>query len=317
MKRGAIGIAVLLALVWAAGIYAADFDGDGTGDVAIFRPSSGLWAVRGVTRLYFGSSNDLPVPGDYSGDGTDAAAIFRASSGLWAVRGFTRVYFGVSGDQPMPGDYTGNGRTDIAIRRASSGLWAVRGVTRAYFGGLSDIPIPAGRVARDGLLKTGQTAICRTGDDGDHQKGIAFSYQTADPAGNGEIVTIDNVTGLMWASDGNGKGCNWGNEFDNWITAVDWGDVLNFAGYNDWRLPNIRELLSLVNYSKFNPALDRAYFPNTVREGFYWSSTGYVNDCDFDDVWVIEFSEGTAQIHENVVGGLMFGHYVRAVRGGR
>ena len=47
-----------------------DYNGDGTSDIAIFRGDSGLWSVRGVTRVYFGGSTDETVPGDYDGDGT-------------------------------------------------------------------------------------------------------------------------------------------------------------------------------------------------------------------------------------------------------
>ncbi len=119
-----------------------DYNGDGTSDIAIFRPSSGLWAVRGVTRVYFGSSGDLIVPADYDGDGTTDIAIFRQASGLWAARGVTRVYFGSSNDIAVPGDYAGDGTAVPAIYRPGSGLWAVRGVTRIYFGGGADVPVP-------------------------------------------------------------------------------------------------------------------------------------------------------------------------------
>jgi len=164
-------------------VRAVDFNGDGTGDVAVFRASTGLWAVRGLSRFYFGAAEDYPVPlnyggspasaaaifrpsiglwavrggpriyyggsqdipltGDFNGDGFDEIGIFRASSGLWAIRNYTRIYFGSSGDIPVPGDYDGDGSAESGIFRSGSGLWAIRGVTRSYFGGSSDLPIPA------------------------------------------------------------------------------------------------------------------------------------------------------------------------------
>jgi beta-propeller repeat-containing protein len=132
----------------------ADFSGDGTSDIAIFRPNSGLWAVRGVTRVYFGGSADNPLPGDYDGDGTSDCAIFRGSSGLWAARGATRVYFGGTSDEPIPADYDGDGTRDIGIFRPASGLWALRGVTRVYFGSAVDLPLP-GDYTGDGTKDIG------------------------------------------------------------------------------------------------------------------------------------------------------------------
>ena len=131
--------------------YHYDYNGDGTSDIAIFRASSGLWAVRGVTRVYFGGAIDQTAPGDYNGDGTTEIGIFRDTSGLWAIRGVTRAYFGTAYDWSEPGDYNGDGVWDLAIFRRSSGLWAVRGITRAYFGGASDIPAP-GYFNSDNLL---------------------------------------------------------------------------------------------------------------------------------------------------------------------
>ena len=119
-----------------------DYDGDGISDIAVFRPTSGLWAIKGVTRAYFGAASDLPVPGDYNGDGTAEIALFRPASGLWAVRGVTRVYFGSPGDLPLPRDYAGEGTVGIALFRPTSGLWAIRDRTRIYFGGSGDQPVP-------------------------------------------------------------------------------------------------------------------------------------------------------------------------------
>jgi DNA-binding beta-propeller fold protein YncE len=159
-----------------------DYDGNGTSDIAIFREDSGLWSIRDITRVYFGSSGDELVPGDYDADGTTDIGIFRKSSGLWAIRdvtrtyfgtstdlavplrsnpssacnigifrsasglwaekGVTRVYFGAHGDQPVPGDYDCNGTEDIAIFREDSGLWAIRNISRIYFGNSDDEPVP-------------------------------------------------------------------------------------------------------------------------------------------------------------------------------
>jgi len=122
-----------------------DYDGDGTSDFAVFRPPNGLWAIRGLTRYYFGTNGDIPVPGDYLGDGTTKIGIFRSASGLWSFRTPThtyRAYFGGSGDRPVPADYDGDGTTNVAVYRPSSGLWAIEDVGRYYFGQSSDQPVP-------------------------------------------------------------------------------------------------------------------------------------------------------------------------------
>lgn len=124
-------------------LQSGDYDGDGTSDIAVFRESSGLWAVRGLTRLYFGADGDIPVSADYSGDGTSEFAVFRSVNGLWAARGLSRVYFGRGGDIPVPGDYRNVGAAEAGIFRPSSGLWAIRGLTRFYFGTEADVPVPA------------------------------------------------------------------------------------------------------------------------------------------------------------------------------
>ena len=131
-----------------------DFNGDEIKDISIFRENSGLWAVKDLTRTYFGGSEDKPVPADYNGNGTDDVAIYRGNSGLWAVKGISRAYFGNSDDTPVPADYDGDGTKDIAIFRPSSGLWAVRNLTRTYFGGFPAIPVP-GDYDGDGTSRIG------------------------------------------------------------------------------------------------------------------------------------------------------------------
>ncbi len=309
MKKGAMLLFLLLGVSLGLAAPAADFDGDGTPDVAVFRPSSGLWAVREVTRLYFGTSGDTPVAGDYNGEGIDTAAVFRSGSGLWAVREVTRVYFGASTDQAVVGDYSGNGRNNFAVFRPSSGLWAVRNLTRIYFGSSTDIPVPAGRTARKGLLRTGQTSSEEDYDDGYYQAGLAFNYQTEapNPGSPGQVVTLDKTTGLMWATYGDRAGC-FNGQSQNWSDAVAWAENLNYAGYSDWRLPNVRELQSLIDYGKSDPAIRTRYFPNTILD-YYWSSSSYATNTLY--AWNLDFSNGYFAARDKISV-----YYVRAVRGG-
>jgi hypothetical protein len=93
---------------------AADYDGDAKADIAIYRPSTGLWAVHpsggADTFLTYGVSGDVPVPADYDGDGKTDIAVFRPSTGAWFEhRGGlsptatdTVVTFGISGDVALP-----------------------------------------------------------------------------------------------------------------------------------------------------------------------------------------------------------------------
>ncbi len=119
MKR-CLAITAAILLGWAGLAMAADFNGDGRDDVGIFRPASGLWAVRGITRTYFGGAGDIPVPGDYNHNGSDDIAVFRPSSGLWAVKGVTRAYFGSGSDLPFG---------------AGGGRWLPQGSALCYSGG--------------------------------------------------------------------------------------------------------------------------------------------------------------------------------------
>ncbi len=180
-----------------------DFNGDGTSDITVFRESSGLWAVRGVTRSYFGTSGDTPVPGDFDGDGTTEIAVYRPGTGLWAVRGQTRVYFGTHLDRPLPADFAGDGTAAVAIFRAASGLWAVRGLTRAYFGTSSDFPVPGDYTAEGNA----DIAVFRPGNGLWAARGFSRAYfgQSGDtpvPAaygGGGAEPGIFRPSSGLWA----------------------------------------------------------------------------------------------------------------------
>jgi len=185
-------------------IDSADYNGDGTSDISIFRAATGLWAIRDVSRAYFGSNEDIPVPADYNNDGSTDIGIFRPSSGLWAIRGITRLYYGSANDIPIPGDYTGTGQCEIGIFRKSTGLWALFNTTRAYSGNDQDQPIPGyygwGRAKKIAIFRpsTGLWAI-------KDSSRIYFGNSTDIPAGaayNGgghSPVTIFRPDNGLWA----------------------------------------------------------------------------------------------------------------------
>jgi len=91
-----------------------------------------------------------------------------------------------------------------------------------------------------------------------------------------------------------------------WATAITNCEALEYAGYSDWYLPNIKELQSIVNYENVSPAIDGTYFPNTASDG-YWSGT---TGADWSDcAWVVGFYDGGVGYGDKTGG-----YYVRPVR---
>lgn len=138
----------------------SDFDGDGTTDLSVFRPSTGEWFVLNsgsntLTGGPFGTVGDLPVEGDFDGDHRSDFAIFRPSTGQWIIlqssTGTARfLQFGSNGDVPVPGDYDKDGITDPAVWRASNTAWFFLKSSTNFttfsvsgFGLAGDKPIPA------------------------------------------------------------------------------------------------------------------------------------------------------------------------------
>jgi len=137
------------------------------------------------------------------------------------------------------------------------------------------------------LPDTGQIGDYTTifGEDSDYQPVLSQPNYTD----NGDGTITDNRTGLMW------KKCSSGNLIcgtsalgNPWEEAIFYCETLNFAGYDDWRLPNIRELESIINYNTL-PSINNVYFPNTW--GPYWTSTTDVSDNTY--AFSISFDDGT------------------------
>ena len=110
-------------------------------------------------------------------------------------------------------------------------------------------------------------------------------YGENDFTDNGDGSITDSATGLMWSQDDNGMGLNW-EEALAWVEAQ---SVANYLGYNDWRLPNAKELQSIVDYTRSpdttnSAAIDPLFnaTANTNEAGqtdypCYWSSSTHAN----------------------------------------
>jgi hypothetical protein len=180
-------------------------------------------------------------------------------------------------------------------------------------------------------------------DDGTVQAGATLRYKD-----NKDGTITDRNTELVWekkSDDGDilhdkDNTYTWsggsGDTIWDWLEDINAEGGTGFAGHNDWRIPNVRELLSIVHYEELGPAVSSEFNTNcvpgaTVITGsctvssappepprlVYWSSTTFLpfpGGPPGRTAWVVNFFFGTAEVGFDKTESL--GRYVRAVRGG-
>ncbi|MCB1659804.1 MAG: DUF1566 domain-containing protein, partial [Pseudomonadales bacterium] len=200
------------------------------------------------------------------------------------------------------------------------------------------------QLGRDALATQGQLSKVGAGDAGFDFTKISATGAALPANATAWSCVQDNHTGLMWevktddgglrdkdnsytwynpnaASNGGFEGYQ---DYRDWYTSYTQstcGDSLSkcntqafaqavnaqgLCGHNDWRLPNVEELRGIVNYNKYNPAIDTAYFVNTQSD-WYWSSSPVAYNSS--DAWFVYFDHGGGYNNNKYVSG-----YVRLVR---
>jgi hypothetical protein len=168
--------------------------------------------------------------------------------------------------------------------------------------------------------KTGLTTSYRTHDDGDLEKGVAWPSTRFTDNNNGTVT--DHLTGLIWL-----KNANCAEATKNWNTAIDYSAALydgcincfgtaGDCGLSDsstagqWRLPNLRELQSLIDYSKSYPVLPSDNHFTGVQSNSYWSSS--TDAATTVNAWYVSLYHGAV-----IPVGKTTTNYVWPVRGGQ
>jgi hypothetical protein len=153
-------------------------------------------------------------------------------------------------------------------------------------------------------------ACSGTGQDGELQRGVDWPAPRFTDDGNGRVT--DNLTGLIWL------------KLANCFGARSWADALSDANglmtgqcsltdgsvATNWRLPNIKELLSLVDYGEAGPALTLGHPFTSVQSSFYWSSSSAVSFLNI--AWGVNINAGF--VSSDFKDG---GDFVWPVRGGQ
>ena len=153
---------------------------------------------------------------------------------------------------------------------------------------------------------TAQAVTCQNGIPASNPDNIYTVH------GNGTVT--DTRTGLMWKQCLEGYGADnctadGGTSSFTWNAALTLAESHEFAGHSDWRLPNLKELRSLVEECRNTPAINNDVFPNT-SSSVVWSGSPLAGYPNF--AWFVDFSNGNAFDYSRYSG-----FSVRLVRGGQ
>ena len=116
---------------------------------------------------------------------------------------------------------------------------------------------------------------------------------------NGDGTVTDNETELMWQQTDV-------DTYRDWEDALAYCEGLDLAGHEDWRLPDIKELRSIVDNTTYNPAIDEDFFPGTNPSGYWSSSTSAYYT---DSAWYVSFTNGYVYYYDKTDS-----RYARCVR---
>jgi len=170
-----------------------------------------------------------------------------------------------------------------------------------------------------GLPWTGQVTVYKAGDDGTYQKGYTTDRPIVKGAGstrftdNGDGTVTDNATGLMWVKNPLLLGPPF-DTFQYWAQSITACEGLTYAGHSDWRLPNVKELVSVLDYALAAPYVDPYFFPAIVLN-YYWTSTTSINNTTF--AYYANLSSGTSYPNIAARSKTSYKHYIWPVRLGQ
>jgi len=155
-----------------------------------------------------------------------------------------------------------------------------------------------------------------------HSQTMRSNIENTTPASryivNMDGTVTDQVTGLMWVQCSEGQ--SWelkegevscvgvASEY-TWDIALSLAKTKVFAGYSDWRLPNIKELASLISEDRYDPAINIVIFPQTSTFPGFWSGTPYLIGSG-RSTQIVYFTDGYIESR----GDRAIDHNVRLVR---